>query len=110
MLVPITLGPPLLVVAVLAPAPGIQPAGLDVAARFRANPSVGPRGRDGERLDAVDDRGVSDAPALLVVVAEAPARAAPAESRPRRVDLTHGHASLLGVACFGAPLGFPGTP
>jgi hypothetical protein len=109
-LVPITLGPPLLVVAVLALAPGIEPAGLDVAAGFRAYPNVGPRGRDGERLDAVDDRGVGDAPALLVVVAEAPAGPAPAESGPRRVDLTDGHASLLGFACCGAPLDFPGTP
>ena len=66
--------PPLVVVAVLAPAGGVEPGGLDVAVRPRADPHVLPGRRDRQGADPVEAV-VLDQGAVVVVVGEArPAR------------------------------------
>ncbi len=66
---------PLGVVAVLL-APAVVAAGrLDVAARMRADPDVGPGRRDRERAQPADLGGLLDRPALRVAIAEGAARA-----------------------------------
>ena len=54
--------------------------------------------------------GVGDAPAPLVDVAEAAAESAPPQARPRRVDVAHAHAGLLGLAWMAAAARLPRRP
>jgi hypothetical protein len=61
---------PTRVVAVLLAALRIAPGRLQVTALVAADPDVGPCGRDGERLDALERLGIGDALTLGVVVFE----------------------------------------
>ena len=54
------LRPELRVVQVLAPAGAIDPGRLELRFRARRDPDVAPRGRDDQRLDALDLLGVGD--------------------------------------------------
>ena len=74
--------PPHVVVAVLAPAPGVDADGLDVAAVVGADPHVLPRRRDGQGADAGQHVEVADAPAVDVEVDESLAAPPAAEARP----------------------------
>src|SRR5690606_40915620 len=67
----VTRFPPLFVVAVLLAALGVAPGGLDVAVRRGTDPDVGPCGRNGKRLDALQRLLVGDPLALRVPVGEA---------------------------------------
>ncbi len=70
-LLPVAPLPPHVVVAVLAPAPGVDADGLDVAPGVDADPHVGPRRGDDERLGPVEHLRVGDAGARRVEVHEA---------------------------------------
>src|SRR5690606_34271417 len=74
--------PPRLVVEVLAPARGVDPGGLDVAVRERADPHLGPGRRDRESGDARPRLGI-DRVAVGVAIRE-PAPAATASDARRR--------------------------
>ena len=65
------------VVAMLLPPPRIAPGGLDMAAGIRADPDVGPGGRDRQRADPGKCRLVADRRAIPVAVGE-PGPGAPA--------------------------------
>ena len=62
---------PARVVAVLLAAPRVAAGGLDVAARARADPDVGPGRRDGERADPVQALLLADGLAFGRVIGEA---------------------------------------
>ena len=85
----------LLAVAALAPqvvvpvllAPGrVDPRGLNVAIRMRADPDVLPSGRDAQLRDPFEQLSVLDLPALVGEVLEALAAATATDSGPRAVD------------------------
>ena len=94
-LLPVAGRPPLVVVAVLAPALRVEPGRLDVPVRVRADPHVLPRRRDGQGPDAVDDVLVGDPLAVLVEVREALARPPAPHPRPVAIDLPHRHGAVL---------------
>ena len=68
----VALLPPEPVVEVLEPALAVGARGLDVAERVRRDPDVRPGGRDPQRPDPVQRRGVGDLRAGRVEVAEPP--------------------------------------
>ncbi len=70
---------PLRVIAILLPAARVPARGLEVAAGRRADPDVGPRGRDGEGAHAFEHRGVVHRGTVGVEDPERPSGAAPAE-------------------------------
>src|SRR5690606_27732474 len=61
---------PLRMVEVLRAARRVDAGRLDVAVGIRADPHLGPRGRDHERLDALPQRGIRDRLSPLVEVRE----------------------------------------
>src|SRR5206468_8658937 len=76
---------PLRVVAVLLAPARVAAGRLDVAARMRADPDVGPGRRDRERPDARDRLAVADQLAVGIEVGERPAGPAPSDAG-RAVD------------------------
>ena len=80
-------------VAVLLAAAGIARGGLDMAFRIRADPHVGPRRRNDQRIDAAALLGIADASAAGFE--ENPTLAGPA---PRDAGHTVGHIIKTGTA------------
>jgi hypothetical protein len=92
----VPLDPPLIVVAVLPPAGCIRADGLDVAVGVRADPDVGPGGRDDEVADALEDLRILDRLPVLVEVGKAAAPAHACESGAGAVHSTKpGHGRLV---------------
>ena len=82
------------VVEVLLTAGGVDAGGLQLRARPGRDPDVFPGGRDRQRLDTLELRGVGDSPAAPVEIPEMASRADPCPpSFPR-----HGGCDALGNA------------
>jgi hypothetical protein len=68
------------VIAVLLAAARVAPGRLHVAARIGADPDVGPRRRDRERVDALNLRAIGDGAAARVDIAESAQAAQPPDA------------------------------
>ena len=98
-------GAPRVVVAVLLAARGVDPRGLQVAVRVRADPDVLPGGRDAELADALEHLGLVDALAVVVEVREAAARAPAGDPGAGAVGAAEpGHFSSLPMRARGLGL------
>ena len=92
---------PALVVQVLAPSGRVGAGRLEVTHRIRADPDVGPRGRDRERADAPDRVLVGHRGSLRTDVGEAAAAALPPDPRAlaRHPSKTRHRALVLPEIC-----------
>jgi len=82
----VALLPPEPVVEILEPALAIGACGLDMAGRVRRDPDVRPGGRDAQRPDPAQRRGVGDLRAGRVQVADAIGVPDPGDAGTVRVD------------------------
>src|SRR5690606_30550422 len=99
---------PLRMVEVLRAARRVDAGRLDVAVGIRADPHLGPRGRDHERLDALPQRGIRDRLSPLIEVREPAPATHPADAPApgvRALQPHHGatlrapHPEPLPLAC-----------
>src|SRR5690606_39512177 len=93
---PIALLAPLRMVEVLRAARRVDAGRLDVAVGVGADPHLGPRGRDHERLDALPQRGIRDRLSPLIEVREPAPATHPADApAPGAQSLQPHHGATL---------------
>ncbi len=98
--------PPSRVVSVLLPPPGVAARRLDVAVGSRADPDLGPGGRDHQGLDPRQGLRVADRPAVGVDISERPAALHPADPRRLVVHVPQARVARHGRLGLEPPLGF----